>query len=228
MEVKIMNNKIEEIISELKLVISSKTIDSILPPIVFLISNRLYNLQTAAINAVLFIILIGIIRLIKKQTIKYALGGLGLVLVASTLAYITKSAAGYFIPAIINSSILLLISLISNLLGKPLAAWASHLTRGWPIEWFWRKDVKPAYREVTWFWTTLLLLRLILQIILYKMGESSQLTWANILLGWPFTITILIFSYIYGIWRLNNLKGPGVHEFKEGKKPPWEGQNRGF
>ncbi|MDZ7672481.1 MAG: DUF3159 domain-containing protein [Halanaerobiales bacterium] len=223
-----MNNKVKEIISELKLVISSKTIDSIIPPIVFLISNTLYNIQIAAINAVLFIIIIGIIRLIKKQTIKYALGGLGLVLVASTLAYITKSAAGYFIPAIINSSILLLISLISNLLGKPLAAWASHLTRGWPIEWFWRKDVKPAYREVTWFWTALLLLRLILQLILYNLGGQGQLTWINLILGWPFTITVLILSYVYGIWRLKNLDGPSVDEFKNNDEPPWRGQTKGF
>jgi len=223
-----MNNKINEILTELKLVISSKTIDSIIPPIVFLISNRLFNLQTAAINAVLIILVIGIIRIIKKQTIKYALGGLGLVIIASTLAYITKSAAGYFIPAIINSSILFVISLTSVIIGKPLAAWASHLTRGWPIEWFWRKDIKPAYREVTWFWTALLLLRLILQLILYNLGGEGQLAWINILLGWPFTITVLILSYVYGIWRLKNLGGPSVDEFKENVQPPWEGQTKGF
>jgi len=223
-----MNNKINEILTELKLVISSKTIDSIIPPIVFLISNRLFNLQTAAINAVLIILVIGIIRLIKKQTIKYALGGLGLVIIASTLAYITKSAAGYFIPAIINSSILFVISLTSVIIGKPLAAWASHLTRGWPIEWFWRKDIKPAYREVTWFWTALLLLRLILQLILYNLGGEGQLAWINLLLGWPFTITVLILSYVYGIWRLKNLDGPSVDEFKDNVQPPWEGQTKGF
>ncbi|MCF8009356.1 MAG: DUF3159 domain-containing protein [Halanaerobiales bacterium] len=105
----------------------------------------------AAINAVLFVFIISIIRLTKKQAIKYVLGGLLLVLIASSMAYITKSAAGYFIPAIINSSILFLISLISNIIGKPLAAWASHLTRGWLLEWFWKKDIKPAYREVSWF-----------------------------------------------------------------------------
>ena len=123
----------------------------------------------------------------RNQPWKYALGGVFLVSLASGLAYITKSAASYFIPAIISSSVLLILTLGSIIIGKPLAAWASHLTRGWPLEWFWRKDVKPAYREVTWFW-----------------------------------------SFLYGIWRLNDLGGPGVHEYKEGKEPPWEGQNRGF
>ena len=220
--------KSSEIIEELKTVLSSKTIDAILPPLFFVIINNIVSLDAAAIAAISVAIIIGIIRLGKKQPWKYALGGLFLVSLASGLSYITKSAASYFIPAIISSSVLIILALGSLVLKKPLAAWASHLTRGWPLEWFWRKDVKPAYTEVTWFWTAFLFMRLFIQITLYRLGESSNLTWANILLGWPFTITILIFSYIYGLWRLKNLGGPGVHEYKEDKDPPWEGQTRGF
>lgn len=223
-----MSVKGSEIIEELKTVLSSKTIDAILPPLFFVIINRVVGLNAAAISAISVAIIIGIIRLVKRQPWKYALGGLFLVSLASTLSYITKSAAGYFIPAIISSSVLVVLTLGSLIIGKPLAAWASHLTRGWPLDWFWRKDVKPAYREVTWFWTAFLFMRLFLQITLFRIGESIDLTWANILLGWPFTITILIFSYIYGIWRLKNLGGPGVHEYQEDKEPPWEGQKRGF
>jgi hypothetical protein len=38
----------------------------------------------------------------------------------------------------------------------------------------------------------------------------------------------LIASYLYGTWRLRNLGGPSVEEFKSGAEPPWEGQQRGF
>lgn len=219
--------KSSEIIEELKTVLSSKTIDAILPPLFFVIINRIVSLDAAAITAISVALIIGIIRLVKKQPWKYALGGLFLVSLASGLSYITKSAASYFIPAIISSSVLIIIALGSLVIKKPLAAWASHITRGWPIEWFWRDDVKPAYREVTWYWTAFLLMRLIIQITIYRLGESN-LAWANILLGWPFTIIVLIISYIYGIWRLRNLGGPGVHEYQEDKEPPWEGQKRGF
>ena len=98
--------------------ISSKTIDSIIPTIVFLISDRLFYLQITDVNAVLFILIIGIIRIINKQTINYALAGLGLVIIASVLAYITESAAGYFIFAIISTSLILLLTLISILVIK--------------------------------------------------------------------------------------------------------------
>jgi len=63
---------------------------------------------------------------------------------------------------------------------------------------------------------------------LFRRGDAAQLAWANTLLGWPVTILVLVISYIYGIWRLRKLGGPGVEEFTEGADPPWKGQTRGF
>lgn len=217
----------KELLEELKTVLSSKTIDAILPPLIFVITSNLFSLTIASAAAISVSLLVGIIRLFKKQSWKYAFGGLIIVIIASALAYFTKNTASYFIPSIINSTVLIIIATVSLIINKPLAAWASHLTRGWPLEWFWRDDIKPAYREVTISWIIFLVMRLTIQIYIYRLGESN-LTWANILLGWPFTITILLISYIYGIWRLKKLGGPGVEEFKENKKPPWDGQKRGF
>lgn len=222
-----MSIKAKELLEELKTVLSSKTIDAILPPLIFVITSNIFSLTIASAAAVSVSLLVGIIRLLKKQAWKYAFGGLIIVIIASSLAYFTKNTASYFIPSIINSTVLIIIATVSLIINKPLAAWASHLTRGWPLKWFWRDDIKPAYREVTIFWIIFLVMRLTIQIYIYRLGESN-LTWANILLGWPFTITILLISYIYGIWRLKKLGGPGVEEFKENKKPPWDGQKRGF
>ncbi len=223
-----MKINFKEIWEELKSVLSGSTIDALLPPILFAIVNGLVGLEAAVISALSLAVLLGAIRLIRKQSWGYALGGILAVGLAAGLALLTREAASYFIPAIISSALFVLAALVSNLIGKPLAAWVSHLTRGWPLEWFWRKDVKPAYREVTWFWALLFALRLGLQITLYLEGEAGTLAWANTLLGWPVTIFVLVVSYVYGIWRLQNLGGPGVEEFEEGKDPPWEGQKRGF
>lgn len=223
-----MKINLQEIWEELKSVLSGSTIDALLPPILFVVVNGLFGLQAAVISALSLAVALAALRLFRKQSWGYALGGILAVGLAAGLALLTQEAASYFIPAIISSALITLAALISNLIGKPLAAWASHLTRGWPLEWFWRKDVKPAYREVTWFWTLFFTLRLALQVTLYLQGEAGTLAWANTLLGWPVTIIVLVLSYIYGIWRLQNLGGPGVEEFEEGKDPPWEGQKRGF
>lgn len=223
-----MKSKTSEIKEELASVLSGKTIDTLIPPLVYAGVNALFGLDTAVIAALSTAIAFGVWRILRKQTWVYALGGLLAVMLAAGLAYLTRSAAGYFLPALISSGMLLVISLVSILIGKPLAAFASHLSRSWPLPWFWREDVKPAYREVTLMWALFIGARLAIQLILFQRGEATTIAWANTLLGWPVTILILVVSYVYGIWRLKNLGGPGVDEFIAGEDPPWAGQTRGF
>ncbi len=213
---------------ELKAVLSGKTFDALLPPLVFVLIDGFFRLEIAVIVSLGLAVIFSVVRVLRKQTWQYALGGLLIIGFASGLAYLTRSAASFFIPAIITSALLLFLALASLLIGKPMAAWVSHLTRGWPLEWFWRGDIKPAYREVTRFWALFFFLRLAVQVILFLQGEAVRLAWANTLLGWPVTILVLILSYLYGIWRLRHLGGPGVQEYIENKTPPWEGQTRGF
>lgn len=220
--------KKKEIVEEIHSVISGKTLDAILPPLFFVLMNSLAGLDLAVIASLVLAATLAAIRLIRKQNWKYALAGLVGVILASGLAYLTRNPALYFIGPVVNSAVLLILALVSLLIGKPLAAWASHLSRGWPLKWYWRRDVKPAYREVTWFWMALILMRLLIQISLLQIGDVATIAWVNILLGWPVILFVLIASYIYGIWRLHQLRGPGVEEYKEGKKPPWMGQSRGF
>jgi len=223
-----MKNQGQEIWEELKSVLSGKTFDALLPPIIYAVVNAIFGLIPAVIAAIGVAILLGFVRILRKQAWQYALGGLVAVGLAAGLALLTRNAANFFIPAMISSGLLLLLAIGSLIIRKPLAAWASHLTRGWPLDWFWRGDVKPAYREVTWMWLLFIASRLVMQVWLFQQGDTSQLAWANTLLGWPVTIVVLVISYIYGIWRLRKLGGPGVEEFEAGKEPPWRGQTRGF
>ena len=221
-------SKTNEISEELKSVLSGRTIDALLPPLVFVIVNGFFSLEIAIISALSLAVLLAGVRIIRRQSWYYALGGLLGVGLAAGLALLTRNAASYFLPTIVGSGLMVLVTLVSLFIGKPLAAWLSHLTRGWPLDWFWRKDVRPAYQEVTWLWALLLAMRLGVQVVFYQRGDAATLGWANILLGWPVTIGVLVVSYIYGIWRLRRLGGPGVHEFRDGTAPPWEGQTRGF
>lgn len=221
-------NKKQEILEELRSVLAGRTFDALLPPIIYVIANAIFGLIPGAIIAISGALLIFLLRLFKKQDWKYTLGGLLAVFLAAGLAYFTQNAASYFLPGLISGALLLLLALISLLIGKPLAAWLSHLTRGWPVHWFWRSDVKPAYTEVTLFWLLFIAARFVIQLYLYLKGDVTTLGWANTLLGWPVTIIVLVLSYIYGIWRLRQLKGPGVDEFIENKLPPYRGQTRGF
>ena len=218
----------DEIVDEVRSVIGGKTIGALVPPLVFVIVNNIFGIVPGVLAAALTALIFGVQRYLRGETIKYALGGLAGVLLASAFAYYAGNAANYFLPRIISSGALFLVSVLSILVGRPIAAFASHLSRGWELDWFMRKDIKPAYREVSIVWAMLFLLRMYLQIQLYRGGDLFLIAWANTLLGFPATLTVLVLSYIYGTWRLRNLKGPGIEEFREGKPGPWEGQKKGF
>lgn len=223
-----MSPILDDIRQELRSVIGGKTLGAILPPIVFVIANNLFGLAIGVVAASMTAVLLGAGRYLKGETIRYAAGGLLGVLIASAFAYFAGNAANYFLPRIFTSGFLFLAAILTLLVGKPMAAIASHLSRGWEFEWFLRKDIKPAYMEVTLMWAVLFLVRMLLQLQLYTDGDLLKQAWFNTLLGTPATLSVLILSYVYGIWRLKRLGGPGIDEFREKKEPPYRGQITGF
>jgi hypothetical protein len=223
-----MKKLLKEVYQELILVFRGKTLDTLLPPIVFIVSLNVFTLTIAIIISVSLSFLLWLYRFIKQDNQKYAIVGLLAVGIASFFSLLNNNPATYFIPDILGSGLTLIIAIFSLIINKPLAAYVSHLTRGWPIEWFWRKDVLPAYREVTWFWLLYFMLRTVVETVLFLNNSIDQLVWFNTFIGFPLLIFVLTVSYVYGIWRLHKLNGPGVDEFIEDKEPPYRGQTRGF
>ena len=223
-----MKESIADIIAEFKAFYTSKGVDIILPPLLFALFNTMFDLKIAIIVAVLAAVFLGLRRLVKKDNLLFVLGGLLGVIFASGLAYFSDNAVNYFLPKLLTSGGLAVLSFISLLLRKPITMWTSHLTRHWPVKWYERKDIYPAYKEVALIWVILFLIRFSVIGLLILKEDLIQLAFMNILLGTPFTIFILTISYLYGVWRLRTLKGPSVKEYLEEATPPFEGQRKGF
>ena len=224
----IMKRLIREIKEELLTVLKGKTLDVLVPPILFAILNGRVDLIYSVGIAFLASLFFTVYRILKGANFFYALGGMGGVGVATALALISANASSYFIPDIIGSTLLIITTIVSNILKRPIAAWVSHIVRGWEKQWFFREDVRPAYSEVSIFWGVMLTIRLALEIYLYVQGDPQTLAWTNVVLGVPATVIVLVITYIYGIWRLHTMKGPGIDEYRRGDKPPYRGQTRGF
>lgn len=223
-------DKLREILEELRMVLAGRSnlLDSILPPLLFVLLNAIWGLQVAIWASLGLAALMAIYRLFKRQSLLYALGGAGGVAVAAAVAYLLGRAEGFFLPTIVSGAFTVLLCLVSVLAGRPVVAYTSFVARRWPLDWYWHQKVRPAYSEVTWMWVAFFGLRLLLQFNLFQQEEASLLGIVQLLTGWPATIILLIASYVYGTWRLRNLGGPSVEEFKSGAEPPWEGQKRGF
>jgi hypothetical protein len=222
-------NKSRELLEEFRSVTGKVgLLDTILPPILFLLLNNFASFQIAMVGALAIAGLIGFVRLLRKQSLLYALAGIGSVGLAIALAYLFGRSEGYFLPDIVNGGITVALALVSLLIRKPMVAWTSYLARRWPLEWYWHAQVRPAYTEVTLAWTLFFALRLLWQVTLFQGQNISQLALVNALTGWPATILLLVLSYLYGTWRLAQLRGPSVEEFLSNAPAPWQGQRRGF
>jgi hypothetical protein len=223
-------DKARELIEEFRTVVIGRgnLFDVIVPPVVFVIINELLGLEVAVWGSLALAALIILVRLVRRQSLRNALGGLGGVVLAILVAMVLGRAEGYFLPAIITGGLTLVVCLVSVMAGRPLVAWTSHVARRWPLDWYWHPKVRPAYSEVTLAWAVFFALRLFLQLALFEGEAPVLLAVFNVLAGWPATVTLLVMSYLYGTWRLRHLRGPSVQEFKDGAEPPWSGQRRGF
>lgn len=223
-----MRKLLKEVLEELLLVLTGKSLDILLPPVLFLILYKIGDLTFALLGSLVLSAFFLLLRVRRKENLYYAIGGFGGILFAAIISYLNNSATSFFLPDIIGTFIITLVTIISLIKKKPIAALVSHITRGWSLDWFYRDDVLPAYKEVSIFWLVFFIVRLTIEISLFSIGSVENLVIANIILGLPVTLTVLTISYLYGIWRLHNLKGPGVDEFRENIDPPWKGQRRGF
>jgi len=223
-------SKLRELGEEFRTVFAGrgKLADSVLPPVVFVIVSALMGFDYAVWSALILAVLITVIRLGRRQPLAYALGGLGGVLVAILIAKLLDRAEGYFVPGIITGILTVVLCGVSVVVGRPLVAWTSYIARRWPLGWYWHPRVRPAYTEVTIAWTVFFAVKLAAQILFFQEAQATALALVNVITGWPATIVLLASSYVYGLWRLQNLQGPSVAEFKAGAEPPWMGQRRGF
>jgi intracellular septation protein A len=222
--------KSRELLDELRTVFAGRYsfLDAILPPILFLLVNGLAGFQAAMWSALALSVVIAAIRISRKQSITYALAGVGSVAVAIGIAWFLGKSEGFFLPGLVSGSMTLLLTIVSLVIRRPMVAWTSYIARRWPLDWYWHPQVRPAYSEVTFAWALFFAARLLLQFSLFESKDVNSLAVTNFITGWPATILLLVFSYLYGTWRLAHLHGPSVDEFRSNTPAPWQGQRRGF
>ncbi len=223
--------KAREVAEELKSVVLEKNnlVDVILPSLVFLALDALAGFNAALWGTLITAAGFTFYRVAKKQSPVYSLVGLGLAAFATFSAFLAGKPQVAFLPGILTNGLTVAAALISNLVGRPLVAFTSHLARGWELRWYWHPRVRPAYSEVTWAWAVFFAIKLALQLAAFDVpGSANNLVWINLLLGYPALIILLVASYLYGLWRLRRLQGPSLEEFMTGAPPPWRGQVRGF
>lgn len=222
-----VNDDIREEITSL--FVGDRTLgDSFAPPLLFVLVNALGSLGLAAGVAIAAGVLVALWRVRKGQQVTYAVAGIVGVAFAAFLAVRSGRAENYFLPGIVSALAYAVGTLLSILGKRPLSGWTSWAYRSWPIEWYWRDDVRPAYSFVSWFWFGYFLVRGGVSGWLFLIEQPELLAIWKTLTSWPTLLPLLYFTYRIGITRRDALNGPNVDEYLAGAQPPYTGGQRRF
>lgn len=172
-------------------------VESILPPLLFLVIFTLTQQLVPSVLAPLGLALVFIVvRIVSRQAVLTAVvGALGVGLSAG-LALLSGRAEDNFLPGLIINVVLLLAMLVSLAVRRPLIGVMVGLMTGDPT---WRADA--AKRRVavivTILWAALPALRLAVELPLYFAGDAAGLAAMKLLLGLPPYAILLWVSWLF-------------------------------
>jgi hypothetical protein len=165
--------------------------ESALPPVAFVTTYTIAGSEPAGAAWVALGIggALALARIVRGQTVQYALTGLAGVAIAALVVSLTGRAEDYFLPGLFANAGYAAACLISILIGRPAVGILLGVLRGEGREMGWRAD--PAllriYSLLTWIWVVLFSLRVAVQLPLYLAGEVVALGTARVAMGIPLT-----------------------------------------
>ena len=183
-------------------------VDAALPPVVFVTVNAFAGLRPAAYVAIGLAVFFVLERIVRRQTVINALGGVLGTGLAVFIALRTGSAEGYFVPRALQNAGLAILFVGSVIIRKPLVAYAARAFFRHPAEWFEHASVRRPYAEVTLVFAALFALRAAIYTVLILLGEVGALGAAALVLGWPAFGLVLLWAWRWVPRRLAQLGAP--------------------
>jgi len=189
-----------QLIDEARALLSGRAgvADSVLSPIVFVATNAIFGLQPAIVASLVTAGGIVVARLVAGRPLRFAMSGLFGTAIAIAVPARSGRAETYFRPGSISGADTPLALVVSVAVRRPLVAYISWATRGWPLGWYWHDRVRPAYTVVSWIWITFFATRTAVQAVLYLDGNVGTLGIVRVVTGWPGLVALLIVTYDTG------------------------------
>ena len=190
--------------------------DSSLPGLLFVAvySVTAGNLGAAAVGAVGLGALISVIRLVRGESLKFALAGFVGVAIAAFIATRTGRAEDFFLPGLFFNAGYALAYAVSIFIGWPLIGVIIGPVTGEGMSW--RRDPAKvrAFSRASWIWVGMFLLRLAVQLPLYLTGALVALGIAKTAMGLPVFLVCLWLT-----WLVLRSNGIDLGSFRQPRSP---------
>lgn len=136
------------------------------------------------------------VRIMRRSSLKYALGGMFGVALSAFIASRTGNAANFYLPGLIWQGGYAVVYLVSLLVRWPLIGVVLGPLLGEGLTWRDNPERRRAYTQVTWLWFGMFALRFAVQLPLYLLGMTVALGWVKLAMGWPIFALVAWLSYL--------------------------------
>jgi hypothetical protein len=157
------------------------------PAIFFVIAYSVTNqdLRSSVFASLSIGLILAILRLIKRESLTQVFSGFIGLAFSAWLATKSGKAENFFLPGIITNLIYAAACVISLIINRPLLGYVIESIRGTKNDWRTNKKLLKRYRAMTFLWSAVFLLRVVIMAPLYLANQTVLLGFFKIALGWP-------------------------------------------
>ena len=185
--------------------------DSSLPALAFVVTYTAggHDLRLAALVAVGVGALMTVIRLLRRETLQFALAGFAGVALSAFIADRTGRAEDFFLPGLLLNAAYAAAYLVSIVVRWPLLGIIVAPILGEHKTWRHDPERLRQYTRASWIWVGVFLLRLAVQLPLYLAGALVALGVAKTAMGLPI--------FLVAIWLTYLVLNPGRTQASDGR-----------
>ncbi len=148
--------------------------------------NSRFVLEVAIASAVGVALVIAIVRLAGKQSVRFAVNGLFGIALGAWLAWRSGEARDFYLPGIYFTLGYVAVLLGSIVVGHPLVGWIwTVIANGGKGDWRSDGRLRRTFAWLTALWAAVFLLKVAIQVGLYMANEATALGIARLALGYP-------------------------------------------
>jgi hypothetical protein len=177
-------------------------VESSIPVVVFVLVNVIAGLRPALYGSVGSALVIALLRLVRREPVRYSINGLFGVLIAAVIAGRTGRAENFYLPGIISSCAYGLAFVISVLARWPLVGVIWTFLDGEGNRWREDQRQRRGYAWLTLLWAGVFLARGLVQGALYLAHRSGWLGAARLAMGLPLFGAALLIT----VWQVRRLR----------------------
>ena len=156
--------------------------------VAWIIGHQLYSAIGAALTTA---IVLGVVRLVQRQSLRYVATAVFPTAIAAVVALRTGRAEDVFLPGILYNGALALLSLFTIAVRRPLVGFVIGAAVGDPTGWAQDRGLVKMTSKLTLVLAVPYLLRFVIQLPLFLAGQVVLLGIAKVVLGWPLLIAAL-------------------------------------